>query len=754
MARMPGSGDAKQEQMNRPERTEPEEHHEEDDIQEVQITGDEEGEESDTDAVELDWESGSALLDSSGSAEMQAVHMRSMDRREEEGEADPLSGNISAELEYQLEEELQRPERNQLSENTRLATRYAVRIFREYLSEKAQSPDFETLDKDALCDVLRSFYAEARSKSGQLYSKSSLISIRSSLNRYLNEPPYCRTLDLTKDPELRSANLALAAVIRRLEEQGAGPVVQKQAITRSDLRKLYESSVFDTNTPYGLLNKVWFEICMYFCTRGRENQRELQEGLSSAWPWTRTDESSCILRLLVRITSLAPPSGPRSARTRRRRRCRVCMKRAPSCVLTPASSATCPNGTRRVGRFSSARETTCCASDLTWYENKAIGKNLLGTRMQMLSRSAKLSKTYTNHCIGAVSIATLNCIVGAADRQTATLYVDLEKVKGRKVCHLTSEPARVHLDDVKPPSSRSTEEDSGAPQVKKMCMRTGTTAEQDEELMEPVRGTKPRKPSAGSCLTQDSSSSICGSPLGSGGIPTPAKLSKSNAPVHIDVGGQMYTSSLGTLTKYPESRISRLFDGTEPIVLDRLKQHYFIDRDGHMFRYILNFLRTSKLLIPDDFKEFSLLYEEARFFQLTPLQSQLEHWRTERECGQSCPECVVVHVAPELGERVSVSAQHAVIEEVFPEVRDVLSASLNSTHISRFPLSGCCLLNSVQVLERFQQSGFWITCSCGGGVDSSQFREYILQREGRGSKQPQALAHIKEEPEDCPGETQ
>lgn len=50
------------------------------------------------------------------------------------------------------------------------------------------------------------------------------------------------------------------------------------------------------------------------------------------------------------------------------------------------------------------------------------------------------------------------------------------------------------------------------------------------------------------------------------------------------------------------ARISRLFDGTEPIVLDGLKQHYFIDRDGHMFRYILNFLRTSKLLIPDDFK--------------------------------------------------------------------------------------------------------------------------------------------------------
>lgn len=49
-------------------------------------------------------------------------------------------------------------------------------------------------------------------------------------------------------------------------------------------------------------------------------------------------------------------------------------------------------------------------------------------------------------------------------------------------------------------------------------------------------------------------------------------------------------------------RISRLFNGTEPIVLDSLKQHYFIDRDGEIFRYILSFLRTSKLLLPEDFK--------------------------------------------------------------------------------------------------------------------------------------------------------
>nr|XP_051702686.1 BTB/POZ domain-containing protein KCTD15 isoform X2 [Oryctolagus cuniculus] len=47
------------------------------------------------------------------------------------------------------------------------------------------------------------------------------------------------------------------------------------------------------------------------------------------------------------------------------------------------------------------------------------------------------------------------------------------------------------------------------------------------------------------------------SPLAAQGIPLPAQLTKSNAPVHIDVGGHMYTSSLATLTKYPDSRALR-----------------------------------------------------------------------------------------------------------------------------------------------------------------------------------------------------
>lgn len=68
--------------------------------------------------------------------------------------------------------------------------------------------------------------------------------------------------------------------------------------------------------------------------------------------------------------------------------------------------------------------------------------------------------------------------------------------------------------------------------------------------------------------------------------------------------------------RYPDSRLAKLFNGSIPIVLDSLKQHYFIDRDGGMFRHILNFMRNSRLLIPDNFADLDLLLEEARYFDI------------------------------------------------------------------------------------------------------------------------------------------
>lgn len=110
-------------------------------------------------------------------------------------------------------------------------------------------------------------------------------------------------------------------------------------------------------------------------------------------------------------------------------------------------------------------------------------------------------------------------------------------------------------------------------------------------------------------------------------------------------------------------------------------------------------------------QDYSLLYEEARYFQLQPMLAELERWRQDQELGRvlrPC-ECVVVRVAPELGERITLSGDKALIEDVFPEIGDVMCNSVNagwnhdSTHVIRFPLNGYCLLNSVQVTAASQK---------------------------------------------------
>ena len=85
--------------------------------------------------------------------------------------------------------------------------------------------------------------------------------------------------------------------------------------------------------------------------------------------------------------------------------------------------------------------------------------------------------------------------------------------------------------------------------------------------------------------------------------------------------------------------------------------------------------------------------------------TELERWRQDRELSRvSRPcECLVVRVAPDLGERITLSGDKALIEDVFPEIGDVMCNSVNagwnhdSTHVIRFPLNGYCHLNSVQV---------------------------------------------------------
>ena len=93
--------------------------------------------------------------------------------------------------------------------------------------------------------------------------------------------------------------------------------------------------------------------------------------------------------------------------------------------------------------------------------------------------------------------------------------------------------------------------------------------------------------------------------------------------VKLNVGGHYFTTSLQTLTKDPNSMLAAMFSGKfemEP----RGDGAFFIDRDGTHFRFILNYLRTGKLTLPDGAKFLKELAEEAEFYQIQGILDKLK----------------------------------------------------------------------------------------------------------------------------------
>lgn len=99
-------------------------------------------------------------------------------------------------------------------------------------------------------------------------------------------------------------------------------------------------------------------------------------------------------------------------------------------------------------------------------------------------------------------------------------------------------------------------------------------------------------------------------------------------------------------------------------------------------------------------------------------------------------ECVALHISPDLGERIMLSGDRTLLDEVFPETNQALMDARSgmawnqqdARHVIRFPLNGYCKLNSVQAITRLLNSGFRVAASNGGGVEGQQFSEYLFIR--------------------------
>eukprot|EP00929_Paragymnodinium_shiwhaense_P011529 TRINITY_DN11736_c0_g1_i1.p1 TRINITY_DN11736_c0_g1~~TRINITY_DN11736_c0_g1_i1.p1 ORF type:complete len:420 (-),score=52.37 TRINITY_DN11736_c0_g1_i1:39-1298(-) len=92
--------------------------------------------------------------------------------------------------------------------------------------------------------------------------------------------------------------------------------------------------------------------------------------------------------------------------------------------------------------------------------------------------------------------------------------------------------------------------------------------------------------------------------------------------VHLDVGGHKYTTSIHTLRRVPESRLSQMFTGDIPCERDG-SGTFYIDRDGRSFRHILVYLRDYMPPVGLGPTERLELLRESQFYGLIDLHEVL-----------------------------------------------------------------------------------------------------------------------------------
>lgn len=212
-------------------------------------------------------------------------------------------------------------------------------------------------------------------------------------------------------------------------------------------------------------------------------------------------------------------------------------------------------------------------------------------------------------------------------------------------------------------------------------------------------------------------------------------MSEFPAVVDLNVGGVSYTTTLATLTSQPDSKLTEMFTpggSTFPPQLDS-RGRYFLDRDGVLFRYVLDYLRDGTLVLPESFRERERLKREAQSLNLPALAEAALTNETKVTSGgvgggSACCITVGYRGSFQFGKdgladvkfrklsRILVCGRVAAMREVFGESlnesRDP-DHGLTDRYTSRFFLKHSFL---EQAFDQLTENGFRLVGSCGSGT--------------------------------------
>lgn len=265
-----------------------------------------------------------------------------------------------------------------------------------------QSEELETLSKEILAERLAKFYQELKQANNKDYSRSAHVSIRAGINRYLTSEKIGKTFSIITDPVFKTANMSLNAKLKKIKESGLSKVKHHPAIQPEDIKKCFDTGVFGDDSPLSLLRVNWFNISLFFCRRGRENQRRLTKNSfvfktdANQVEFVEMAEQEKTKNHPGGLSDKADEADPKMFSTDENN-CPVEYLKKLIKVLNPGEEALFQRPKRKF-----------CFSDEIWFDRSPLGVNTLGNMMKEISLAAKLSQIYTNHSVRSTSVTLLD----------------------------------------------------------------------------------------------------------------------------------------------------------------------------------------------------------------------------------------------------------------------------------------------------------------------------------------------------------
>ena len=289
------------------------------------------------------------------------------------------------------------------NDSTSKSTRLAAARFEKWCEKRSKPLNWLTSTAADLNDWLRSFYAELKNAgTGKALSPSSLVGIRAGIQRKLKQAPISRNLNILTGEEFMSANVMLEARCKGYVQEGNALPQHKTPIEDADKVKLeaYFAERY-VRDPVALSQKIWYDLCYYFGRRGRENWCELTK---DSFQVGHNAEGEAYLAL---------------AKTERSKNHQGGAKRADQHYVNAKIYGDLPSDyqfylsklnpacDRLFQKPSKNAKYPVPFSCQVWFTNSPMGKNTLGEMMATISRTAGLSRKYTNHCVRATTVTDL-----------------------------------------------------------------------------------------------------------------------------------------------------------------------------------------------------------------------------------------------------------------------------------------------------------------------------------------------------------